>query len=294
MSVVERETRKGVLPDWLRAPKSDSPDGTMALVDHLRELRYRVIISFIAFVVVLIVAFIIENTTHLLTDLMTQPILAAKDAYLLKYPDREVILSTDGIMGGFTLQVKVAAVAGLIFSCPIWIWQLWSFIVPGLLSNEKKYTLRFMGAAIPLFLFGVAVGYLVLPKGFEVMMGFNPPGTTNINEMNNYLSFELRMLLVFGLSFLLPVVLVALNLLGVVKATQLSKSRVVAIFVCFIFGAIATPSTDPISMLALAVPMALMYLISEVICHIHDRSVAKKLEEGGGDVVVKIGEPDFE
>ena len=288
MTVIENDVRarRRVIPGWLRPPKTDSPDGTMALVDHLRELRYRVIISFIGFVLVFIAAFVVENTTHLLTDLMSWPILDARDAYLAKYPDREVILSTDGVMGGFSLQVKVAAVAGLIFSCPIWIWQLWSFIVPGLLASEKKYTTRFMGAAIPLFLLGTFMGYIVLPKGFAVMMGFNPPGTTNINEMNSYLSFELRMLLVFGLSFLLPVVLVALNLLGVVKAHQLAKFRTIAVFACFIFGALATPSTDPISMLALAVPMVAMYLISEVICQAHDRAVAAK----GDELVVDIGD----
>lgn len=273
MSVAERapKERKGIIPGWLKPVRSDSPDGTMALVDHLRELRYRVIMSFLAFLVIAIVALVIENTTHWLSTFAIQPLNEAIDAYKQKYPDQEVLLTTEGVMGPFTLQMKIAAVAALIASCPVWMWHLWAFIMPGLLANEKKYALRFLGAAIPLFLAGVAVGYLVMPKGFAVMLGFNPPGATNINDMSKYLSFELQMLLVFGLSFLLPVVLVGLNLMGIVRARTLSKVRTVAIFACFIFAALATPSTDPLSMLALSAPMAIMYLIAEAICHINDR-----------------------
>ncbi|MGA4668205.1 twin-arginine translocase subunit TatC [Propionibacteriaceae bacterium Y1923] len=271
MSVIENDSRRRqIIPDWLKPPVSDSPDGTMALVDHLRELRYRVIMSFLAFVVVFIAALIIEMNFRVFYELTTYPLFVAKEAYEAR-TGQVVLITTEGIMGGFTLSMKMAAIASLILTCPVWIWHLWKFIMPGLLENEKKYSLRFMGTSIPLFLMGVATGYMVMPKGFEVMMTFNPPDTTQINEMNKYLTFELQMLLIFGLSFLLPVVLVTLNLLGVVRGKQLSKMRTVAIFVCFVFAAIATPSTDPFSMLALSVPMAVMYLIAEVICRTRDK-----------------------
>ncbi|MBO1029905.1 twin-arginine translocase subunit TatC [Tessaracoccus sp. SD287] len=271
MSVIENDTgRRQIIPGWLKPPVNDSPDGTMALVDHLRELRYRVIMSFIAFVAIFIVALVIEMNWHWFYDAITYPLNTAKAGYEAR-TGQEVLVTTEGIMGGFTLAMKIAAIASLILTCPVWIWHLWKFIMPGLLENEKKYSTRFMGSAIPLFLMGVAMGFLVMPKGFEVMMTFNPPDTTQINEMNDYLTFELHMLLIFGLSFLLPVVLVALNLLGVVTGKQLSKMRTVAIFVCFVFGAIATPSTDPFSMLALSLPMAIMYVIAEVICRSRDK-----------------------
>lgn len=271
MSVIENDThRRQFIPGWLKPPVSDSADGTMALVDHLRELRYRVIMSFIAFVVIFIVCLIVEMSWHMFYEAITYPLTTAKDAYEAR-TGQDVLITISGVMGGFTLAMKIAAIASLIITCPIWIWHLWKFIMPGLLENEKKYSFKFMGTAIPLFLMGVAMGYLVMPKGFEVMMTFNPPDATQINDMNDYLTFELHMLLIFGLSFLLPVVLVTLNLLGVVTGKQLSKMRTVAIFVCFVFGAIATPSTDPFSMLALSLPMTVMYVIAEIICRRRDK-----------------------
>lgn len=262
--------RRGFLPDWLKPVQAESPDGTMALVDHLRELRYRVIWSFIAFSIIFVVCLVVEMKYHWFYDIITHPLFQAKDGYEARTGQR-VLITTEGIMGGFSLSMKIAAIASLIITCPVWIWHLWAFVMPGLLENEKKYTLRFMGSAIPLFLMGVAMSYLVMPKGFEVMMTFNPPDTTQINEMNKYLTFELHMLLIFGLSFLLPVVLVALNLVGVLRGRTLSRMRMIAVFACFVFGAIATPSTDPFSMLALSAPMAILYVVAEIICNLHDK-----------------------
>ena len=265
----QTKVRRQVIPGWLKPVKSDSADGTMALVDHLRELRFRVIMSFIAFVIVFIACLVIELKWHTFFNLIVAPLETAVENYEAR-SGQKVMLTTDGVLGGFSMSMKMGAIASLILTCPVWIYHLWKFIVPGLLENEKKYTLRFMGSAVPLFLLGVATSYMVLPKAFEVMMGFNPPGTVQINEVNKYLTFEIHMLLIFGLSFLLPVVLVTLNLLGIVRGRTLSRFRMPAIFICFVFGAIATPSTDPISMLALAAPMTLMYMASEVICRRHD------------------------
>lgn len=264
-------SRRSIIPGWLKPVKSESPDGTMALVDHLRELRYRVIMSFIAFAVILIVAIIIETKWNTFYTVITAPLQTAIDSYEARNPDQKVLVSIDGVTGPFALTMKMGAIASLLATCPIWIYHLWMFIMPGLLENEKKYTYRFMGAAIPLFLMGVGMGYMVMPKGFEVMMGFNPPGATQINELNRYLTFELQMLLIFGVSFLLPVLLVALNMVGLVRGRQLSKMRMVAVFVCFLFSAIATPSTDPFSMLALSLPMVIGYLAAEIITRTRDR-----------------------
>ena len=265
-------TRESRLPGWLRPPKP-SEDGSMALGDHLRELRYRLIVSMVAILLTTLVALIFYDY---LMQLALSPIEQAIAAYQAKRPNADVVLSTDGVMGAFVLYFKVCFTAGFIVACPIWLYQLWAFIAPGLLANEKRVALRFLGAAIPLFLLGVVTGYLITPKGFAVMMQFNPDGVTNINELNNFLNFELRLLLVFGVSFLLPVVLITLNRLGVVKATQLTRFRSLAIFLCFVFAAIATPSADAISMLALSLPMAAMYVLSEVICHRHDRKKAAR------------------
>lgn len=248
----------------------------MALVDHLKELRYRVVVAAVAVVIAMALCLIFYKD---LTTIVMWPIDSAIDAHVAAHPDARSELTINNITGGFMFMLKIGGVAGLIVSCPVWLYQLWAFILPGLLVNEKKYAVRFLGSAIPLFLMGVALGYIVTPKGFAILLGFNPDGVLNLNDLNTFLAFELRMLLVFGLSFLLPVILVALNLLGVIKAHQLAKARTVSIFACFVFAAIATPSVDPFSMLALAMPMVLMYLLSEVICRAHDRRVADRGDE---------------
>ncbi len=277
MATTTTEKRKLNL-GWL-TPPAKSVDGTMALVDHLKEFRYRVIIS--ALGVILVTALCMVFYKQLYAVVM-DPWAQARSIYLARNPEvdgSKIILSVANLTGGFMLILKVGGLFGLILSCPVWLYQLWSFIVPGLLVNEKKYARRFLGAAIPLFLAGVALGYWISPKGFAVLMQFNPQGVTNITDAAQYLSFVMRMLTVFGLSFLLPVVIVALNLVGVVKAKGLAKYRNLTIFGCFVFGAVATPSVDPFSMLALSLPMVVMYFVSEFICRANDRRRAERGDE---------------
>ena len=199
------------------------------------------------------------------------PYYAAVDSLKDSRPDAQTMIVNDGVVSPFTLAVIACIAGGIVLSSPVWLYQLWAFVAPGLVAKEKKYALAFMGSAIPLFLSGVALAYWIAPKGFAVLLGFTPDDVTNLQDVSKFLQFLTIMLLVFGLSFLLPVVLVALNLMGVVRARTLSRFRIPAIFICFVFGAVATPSVDPFSMLAMAIPMALMYIISEVICHANDR-----------------------
>lgn len=264
----QTKSRRQFVPDWLKPVKSDSADGTMALVDHLRELRYRVIISVVAITISFALCW---NWHEFLYRQVFWPYKQAITWYQEAHPTGDVNLVTDGIAGAFMLNLKTCLYAAIIVSCPIWLYQVWAFIAPGLLAKEKKYALAFMGAAIPLFLSGVALAYWIAPKGFAVLLGFTPEDVTNLQDVSKFLQFLVIMLLVFGGSFLLPVILVALNLMGIVRAHQLSRFRIPAIFICFVFGAFATPSVDPFSMLAMAIPMALMYIISEVICHANDR-----------------------
>lgn len=245
----------------------------MALVDHLKELRYRVIVSMVAITVTMLVSLI---WNRFLFNLVFGPYQKSIAIYKEANPGGNVLMTTDGLAGSVTLILKVGLFAGLIVSCPIWLYQIWAFIAPGLLAKEKKYALYFLGASIPLFLSGVALGYWISPKGFVVLLGFTPDGVSNLQDINNFLRFMTIMLLVFGVSFLLPVILVTLNLVGVLKAATMAKYRMFAFFLCFVFGAVATPSADPFSMLALAVPMVGMYIISEVICTINDRRRAAR------------------
>jgi sec-independent protein translocase protein TatC len=173
-----------------------------------------------------------------------------------------------------------------VLTSPIWLWQLWSFIVPGLLAKEKKWALIFIGAATPLFLAGVAVGYIVMPKGIAVLLGFTQSGVANLQDLNQFLSFLMRMMVVFGLAFEIPLVVLLLNILGVVPARYLAKYRRYVIFGTFVFGAVATPSTDPFSMLALALPMTVLFLAAEVIAHVLDRRKMRRVALAGDDLIL--------
>ncbi|SER63687.1 sec-independent protein translocase protein TatC [Propionibacterium cyclohexanicum] len=266
--------RLHILPAMLRPPEIGE-DGSMELIDHLRELRYRVIVSMVAVLMVALVCFIFFNQ---LMAIAFAPIEQAIAMYKATSPGAQVEITTANLTGGFSLFMKVPIIAGFILSCPIWLYQVWAFIAPGLIATEKRAAMRFLLSAIPLFLAGVLLGYWIAPKGFAVLLQFNPPGVLNLNDANQFLTFELTLLLVFGVSFLLPVVLVTLNSFGIVTGAGLAKFRTVAIFLCFLFAAVATPSTDPISMSVLAIPMSLLYVIAEIICRRADKRRAAARE----------------
>lgn len=271
---------------WFHPPKPDE-NGSMALMDHLRELRYRVIISVLAVLVGMIVAWIVYS--RVLIPVFTWPVERALADYQAVNPDARVMVTIESLMSPLMLQLRVTGIAGMVLACPVWMYQLWAYIAPALLVHEKKYALRFLGSAIPLFLLGILVGYWITPKGFTFMLKFTPPSENIVNTQNlsTFLDLEVRLLLVFGLSFLLPVVQVALNLFGVIQASQMAKFRAIAIFLCFVFAAVATPSGDPFSMLALGSPLAIMYLVAEVICRRHDKQVAQR-NDPDAEIVVPV------
>ena len=157
--------------------------------------------------------------------MLRHPYNVAVEQLKAKNPNAETMLVNQGIASPFTLALKVSALAGAVLTAPVWLYQLWSFIVPGLLAKEKKWALIFIGAATPLFAAGVAVGYIVMPKGIMVLLGFTQNGVANLQDVNQFLSFLMRFMIVFGVAFLIPLVVLMLNIVGVVKAKQLSKYR---------------------------------------------------------------------
>jgi sec-independent protein translocase protein TatC len=268
---------------WLKPPPAP-PDGTMTLFEHLRELRYRLVVAVLAILVGMIVAWFFR---YQLLDILQRPYFQAIADLKAKNPDADTSLVNINLTSPLTLSLKVSVLAGAIVTAPIWLYQLWAFIVPGLLAKEKKWALIFIGVATPVFIGGVVVGYVVLPKAITVLLSFTQSGVTNLQDINAYLSFLMRLMLVFGIAFLIPLVVLLLNLVGVVKAKTLSKYRSLVIFGTFVFGAIATPSTDPFSMLALAAPMTVLFLAAEVLAHIHDRRKAREAALAGDDGLIR-------
>ena len=269
---------------WLKPPVVPD-DGAMTLFEHLRELRYRLVVAAVAITVAMIACAFFYQEMYLL---LLHPYEVAKTALEANKPGLKLQVVNIGIAAPFSLAVKITLIAGLVVSAPVWLFQIWSFVVPGLLAKEKKWAIVFVLAATPLFAAGVALGYWIMPKGIAVLVGFTPQAvdTTNMLNVVDFLSFLIRVMLVFGIAFLIPVFVLMLNFLGVVKASQLAKARLYVIFGTFVFGAVATPSTDPISMLALAIPMSLLFLVAEVIAHISDRRKAGRLATVDGDLAL--------
>lgn len=241
----------------------------MALTDHLREFRNRLFVCVAAIFVGFIVAWIFYDDIF---TLLVTPILDV-GGKLLDDKGIQVTPTVNGVSSSFLLQTKVSLVAGLVGASPIWLYEMWAFITPGLHRKERKWTISFVCVAGPLFMAGVALGYYVLPKGLSVLLGFTPGDgdVTSLVDLNDYLSFVIRVLLVFGVAFEIPLFVVMLNLAGIVKARQLAKWRSWIIFGTFIFAAVATPSTDPITMLLLAFPMVVLFMLSELIARFIDR-----------------------
>lgn len=273
---------------WLRPPVAPA-DGSMTLFEHLKELRYRLVVAALAIVIGTTVAWFFRGY---LIDVLLAPYYQAAADLKAKDPTATLQVVNNGIASPFTLAIKVSALAGVILTSPVWLWQLWSFIVPGLLAKEKKWATLFIAAATPLFCAGVAVGYIVMPKGISVLLGFTEGGVTNLQDINQFLSFLMRIMLVFGAAFLIPLIVLMLNILGVVPARYLSKYRTYVIFGTFVFGAIATPSTDPFSMLALAAPMTILFLAAEIIAHILDRRKARRAAVDGDSLLASGVEND--
>ena len=240
-------------------------DGKMALADHLRELRGRLLRAVCALVVAMIVAlFFYEQTLALVIE----PYDKAQLALTGEVNTDPVFM---GVGGPLLFQLKLSALAAVVVTSPYWLYQLWAFIVPGLHAHERRYSRVFLAIAGPMFLAGVATGYYVLPKGLEVLIGFTPGSVQNLVEFGDYFSFFVRMLLVFGVAYQIPLFVILLNLAGVVRGKTLGQYRPWIVLGVFVFAAAATPSTDPFSMLMLALPMTVLFFVSELVARILDK-----------------------
>ncbi|MBZ5740712.1 twin-arginine translocase subunit TatC [Nocardioides mangrovi] len=240
-------------------------DGRMAVADHLRELRARVVRSVLALVLAFSVALFFYDQ---LLALVLHPYNDARDMLGASTRTEAYVA---GATGPLMLQLKLCGVASIVASSPYWLHQIWAFVLPGLRPEEKRWTRVFTAIAGPLFFVGVATGYYVLPRGLEVLIGFTPAGLANLVEFNDYFSFLTRMLLVFGIAFEIPLFVILLNLAGVVRGRTLGRHRSWIILATFVFAAVATPSTDPFSMTMLAIPMLVLFLVAEVVARWSDR-----------------------
>ena len=260
----------------------------MPLADHLRELRNRLAKALLAIVVVTIVAAFFYND---IINFLTDPVL---DSVGCKHSFEELAKSTDsspcaritinGLLAPFTLALQVSLTAGVVFASPVWLYQLWAFVAPGLHRHERKYAYAFVFTGAPLFFGGAFFAYKVLPTTAKVLLQFTPSGdVNNFLPLDDLLQLVTRMVVVFGLSFELPLLLVMLNLTGVITGSRMLGWWRGMIMGITVFAAVATPSTDPLSMLALAGPIWVLYFGAVAFSLVNDRRKRRRALSGPAD-----------
>jgi sec-independent protein translocase protein TatC len=247
-------------------PERD-PEGRMSLADHLRELRSRMIKSAIAIFLFGIIGFVLRD--QIMEFLLTPMIEAAERTGADARATYQQ--ATDPLL----VPMTIAMWTGLVLGAPVWIYQVWGFITPALYTNEKKWAFAVIGAAVPMFAAGVALAIWVMPRAWEFLLNFTPDDISNYVPFRDYLSFVIRLTFVFGIGFLLPIFIVLLNAVGVLRHETLSSARRWVIVGIFVFGAITTPTGDPLTLMLLATPMWLMFEAAVVICRVMDRRRAR-------------------
>lgn len=241
----------------------------MSLGDHLREFRNRVTIAAIAICVAAVVGWIYyDQIIHFLNT----PLLdAARERSRKSGDPKTVSLINTDVTGAFTIKLQVALWVGVILASPVWLWEIWRFIFPGLKGNERRYAMAFIGTAVPLFLLGCWTAMLVLPNAVTMFLSFTSPDAANFLPIADYINWVTRFVISFGLAYLLPLAMVALCLMHIVTARVLLKGWRIAVVLIMTFGALMSPTPDPWSMFALGIPLIGLYFLAVGVCALIDR-----------------------
>lgn len=240
----------------------------MSLGEHLIEFRNRLLISAIAIMVALVGGWFLSTWVWAVLRMPLNQIAAETGR-------TAQIMYTD-VSSGFDLKVQISLFIAVLISSPVWLYQIWAFIVPGLTSRERWYAVGFLGAAVPLFLAGIYAGWSVLPNIVRLMATFQPEEDVFSMNARSYLDFTIKLLLAIGVGFVMPVLLVLLNFVGILRGKSILKSWRMACLAIVLFAGITTPAADLMSMFLLAAPIVALYFIAAGIAIWHDRIVDKK------------------
>ncbi|MCC7128373.1 MAG: twin-arginine translocase subunit TatC [Microbacteriaceae bacterium] len=246
----------------------------MSLGQHLVELRKRLFRAALGVLAGAVVGFILSEW---IVEKISGPIAEVAAT-------RNAVLNFSQVTSSFDLRMQIAIYVGLFLSSPIWLYQIFAFLVPGLTKKEKRYTFGFVFTAIPLFLAGCAAGWFVLPHIVVLLSSFAPEGSVSVMDAKDYLNFVLKLILAVGTAFVLPVFLVILNFIGIVSAKAILKGWRIAILLITLFTAIATPAADVFSMFLLAIPMVALYFLAVGIAYWHDAVAARKQRKLESDI----------
>lgn len=248
----------------------------MSLIAHLTELRNRIAKALLALMVATAISFWWYD--HGLGEFIRAP-YCNLPAGLRYGGDKNGcgLLITD-VFGGVFIRLKVAFLAGAVISAPVWLYQLWAFITPGLKRNEKRYGIGFVAVSTVLFAAGAVLAYISLSKGLEVLLGLAGQGVIVALTAQDYIGFVLSLLVAFGVSFELPLIAIALNLVGVLSYAALAKSRRWLFFLTLVFSAFVTPTQDPFTMLLMAGPMILLFEGAIQVARLVDKRRARRAD----------------
>lgn len=255
-------------PKQRRSSRKANPQAQMALAEHLRELRNRLIKAAVATVLGMVAGFFLYEP---FMAYITEPLQRLAEA-----EGSEASINYSAVGSSFNIMVEVSLVLGLVLASPVWLYQLWAFVTPALHRTERRYAVGFLAAAVPLFLGGTGVAVLTLPTAVYALTAFTPVGGTNFISADVYLRFFLQLILTFGIAFVLPVFLVGLNMLGVLSGRTVLRSWRIVVVLVMVVSAMAAPGPDPMTMFYLAVPLLTLFFVAVGLCLLLDRRRARR------------------
>lgn len=242
----------------------------MSLAGHLVELRNRLLIAAAAIVVAMVIAYFLTDP---FMEFITRPV---REIAMARGEEAKVEVMYTTVTGGFDLKLRMSFAIGILLAAPVWLWQIWAYIMPGLSRKEIRYTVGFLLAAIPLFFAGALTGILVMPNIVKLMAEFLPEGTSAFYEARTYYDFVLKLMLIVGIAYVLPVFLVALNFAGIISGKAILKAWRVAVVVAVVVAAIATPPADVVSTFLLAGILVVLFFAAAGLSMLFDRRRAKR------------------